>query len=110
MTLAFGPKYDAEGAYFEKASGSALVYGLDWSGWLTEAGGLTVSSSTWSGDAGITVTPSAISGGVTSALISGGTVGQTYWITNTIGASDSVQSDSASFRIVVVERKSLKAA
>lgn len=104
MTTQFGPLYDADGAYFEKVAGSDLVYGLDWSVWLPAS--VTVSSSAWSADSGITVESEGVAAGVALVTVSGGTAGQTYWLTNSVTLSDG-QDDSRSFRIKVIARRAI---
>lgn len=73
----------------EKAPGDTLDYGFDWNGstaaggpWL--ATGDTIATSTWTPASGINTSGAAISGAVTSVFISGGTLGSTYDVVNTI--------------------------
>lgn len=54
----------------EQRAGSKLDYGLDWSGWLAQAGGDTIVSSTWTASApGPILTDSLTSGTATSIWI-----------------------------------------
>ena len=57
-----------------------LVYGFDWVDWLAD--GDSIVTSTWAGEAGITIGASEIDGTETRVLISGGTDKENYRITN----------------------------
>jgi hypothetical protein len=67
--------------------GNVLDYSWDWSLWL--ASGDTIQTSTWTVPIGITqTTPNpSISGNVTTIWLTGGTVGQTYTVTNKVVTS-----------------------
>lgn len=58
-----------------------LDYGMDWRKWL---GGDTIASSTWSATAGITVGTDTFTNTMTTVWLSGGSVRQTYTVTNRI--------------------------
>lgn len=64
--------------------------GLNWSDWLIDINNdpLTISSSTWSGPAGVTIDGSEIDGSLTIVTVSGGTWDALYELTNTITASN----------------------
>lgn len=64
--------------------------GLNWADWLVDANGdpLTISTSTWSGPAGITIDSSEIDGTLAIVRVSGGTWDEIYELTNTIIASN----------------------
>lgn len=65
-----------------KDPSSILDYGVDWTDWLD---GDTISTSSWSvSPSGLTAISNTRNGGVTTVWLSGGTVGQTYQVTNTI--------------------------
>ncbi|MCB1890376.1 MAG: hypothetical protein KDH20_22410 [Rhodocyclaceae bacterium] len=104
-----GLQYDNLGAYIEKGSGAALIYGLDWSRWLLKAGGLSIAAHAWSAEAGITVDPvSVVDGNKSYVRVSGGTAGADYWLTCTITLSDTpAQTETRSFRVRVVDRRAL---
>jgi len=59
-----------------------LDYNIDWNDWLIN--GDTISSSSWTLSTGITLQSSSVTDGVTTAWISGGTLGTTYYATNRI--------------------------
>ncbi len=99
-----GPLYDDDGAYFEKAPAASLAYGINWTDWLPAS--TTIASSAWAADAGITAGSDVVASNVASVTVSGGTAGQTYWLTNTVTLSDG-QIDSRSFRIKVVARRAM---
>lgn len=65
--------------------------GISWADWLIDINGdsLTISSSVWSGPAGITIVDDDIDGSTTIVKVSGGTWGETYELSNTITASNS---------------------
>lgn len=92
--------HDASGYYKIKPAGSVLDYGHDFTDWLT--GSETILTSTWSASTGITLASPAINGAVTSTLISGGTTGVRYTITNTI--TTATRTDIRKFDILVKDR------
>jgi hypothetical protein len=92
---------------FYKDPDDTLDYGVNLSGWLET--GEEIDSSSWAVDTGITVgvdsyAPSA-SATQTKIWLSGGTVGETYELTNTI-TTDNVPPRiiERSFRVKVVEK------
>lgn len=84
---------------------SVLDYAVDWAskGWLAD--GETITNSTWAVPAGITQTVPApsIAAGKTTIWMTGGTVGETYRITNHITTSAGRQ-DKRSINIQVEDR------
>lgn len=56
-------------------------YSLDWTAWLA---GDSVATSQWAAQNGITVNTSAQVGAVMTVWLSGGTLGQSYLVTNRI--------------------------
>lgn len=81
-----------------------LDYSVDWSEWLPE--GDTLSDSDWEADDGITIEASPAPtnvDGVTTVWLSGGTVGQSYGVTNHIVTSAG-REDDRSITIRVRER------
>ena len=89
---------------FDHAPGASLDYGFDFAvdGWLDT--GETISSSTWTVTAGVTLTNDQIVAGVTSVFVSGGTSGATYYLINTI-ITDSVPPRTDSRQIVLSCRR-----
>jgi hypothetical protein len=69
---------------FVKDPEAMKSYGVDWSELLDE--GETISSSGWSAT-GLSLSSAQISGAVTSVMIAGGTLGQTYLVENNIQTS-----------------------
>lgn len=69
--------------YLTKDPAAVLVYGFNWSSWLSEAGA-AIASSNWSvtPSAGITITDLEHESGITKVRVAGGTLGQTYRLTN----------------------------
>ena len=59
-----------------------LDYSIDWSNWLPE--GDTISTSSWTADAGITTASAGHSTTATTVWVSGGTLGANYRVKNTI--------------------------
>lgn len=88
---------------FRKDPDEILKYGFDWSDWLDS--GVTISTSTWTVPDGLTSESGGEETGVdsTTVLISGGTDGSSYTVTNTIETSDG-QTGERSFIILVTER------
>ena len=70
-----------------KAAGATLDYGFLWIDWLEPDE--TVESSTWSVSEGVTLSNAQITedGKTTSVMVSGGSDGQRYKLTNTITTS-----------------------
>jgi len=65
-----------------KDPSSILDYGFDWTDWLA---GDTITTSAWSvSPAGLTAVTNSKNGGVTTVWLSGGTVGQTYQVVNSV--------------------------
>lgn len=82
---------------------AVLDYALDWSTWLAD--GETVTAATWVVPAGLTQSAPSPSHTGTSATIwvTGGTVGQSYRLTNHITTSQGRQ-DERSITLVVRDR------
>ena len=71
---------------FRKDPQATLDYHLDWSSWLET--GDTITASTWFLPAGLTQVVAAFSTSVATVWISGGTVGESYTVTNRITTAD----------------------
>ncbi len=84
---------------------AVLDYTIDWlsDGWLLS--GDTLSQSVWSADPGITIDSTSIDipNGKTVVWLSGGTVGHTYKVTNSITTTGG-RKDDRTLEIVVQER------
>ena len=75
---------DVTGTWIEKDPLDVLDYSFDWTDILATSGNDTNSSSVWGGDSGITIGASTGAGAVRTTIISGGSVGQSYAVTNKI--------------------------
>lgn len=69
---------------------ATLDYSIDWSEWL---GAATISTSIWEAPAGITIDSDANDPTTTTAVISGGTLSETYEVTNRITTSNGLTDD-----------------
>lgn len=85
---------------YTKDPAAVLDYGIDWSAWLdTDA----ISTSTWTVPSGITQDSSTSDTTTTTVWLSGGTVGQSYLVTNRI-TTTAGRTDERTIRIVVADR------
>ena len=73
---------DALGYYKEKYPSSNLDYGHDWSDWAEPAD--TIATSVWDVGVGLTKGLDGINGMLTYVMLSGGTGGTRYSVTNTV--------------------------
>ena len=71
--------------YFTKDPTAVLDYKFNWAAWL--ATGATISTSTWTVDDGITKDSDVKSATETVVWLSGGTLGESYRVTNKITTS-----------------------
>jgi hypothetical protein len=86
----------------QKTPGETLDYPLDYTEWLE---GATISSSSWAvTPTGPTISSPQITGNITSCLLAGGTVDQTYTLTNTITSSNG-KTRQVSRRIKIVSER-----
>lgn len=90
-------------ATFKKGDDETLDYGIDWSDILTDEG-VTISSSTWDVPAGLTEESNSSSSTGTSIVVSGGTVGELYTLTNIITTSGTPIFER-SINIIIVSNK-----
>lgn len=86
---------------FEKSPASVLDYSFDWSQWL-EAG-QTVATSSWTADTGMTIDSDTKTTTKTTAFVSGGIEGNSYFVSNTITTNDGL-TVKRSFLIKVIFR------
>jgi hypothetical protein len=87
---------------FDKDDDATLDYAIDWGEWL---GSDTISQSTWEAEEGITIAtdPAPSSDGTrTTVWLSGGTVGESYDVTNHI-VTAAGREDDRTIRIYVRE-------
>lgn len=85
---------------FVKPDGAVLDYKNDYADWLST--GDTVASSSWLVPAGITKDADAFDDTSTLIVLSGGTLGVTYEIINTITTADGL-TDERCFDIEIVD-------
>ena len=85
---------------------AVLDYGFDWGKyWLPE--GVTISDSSWVvSDESLTVETSAVSADnkQTMVILSGGSKGSVYKVTNKITLSDGIRKDDRTFELVIREK------
>lgn len=74
----------------DKVPNSKIDYGFDWTQWLN---GRTLTASTWSAPAGITIDANSFTSAWAIVRLSGGTAGQTYIVTNHITDSDTEEEE-----------------
>lgn len=74
---------------------SRIDYGFDWTNWL--ASGETISTSTWVLETGLTYVSDTTNGNITTVMISSGTIGYTYIITNRITTNEGRQEDRSMY-------------
>jgi hypothetical protein len=86
---------------FQKSPASVLDYSFDWSQWLES--GQTVATSSWSADTGLTIDSDTQSNTKTTAIVSGGVEGNSYFVSNTVVTNDGL-TVKRSFIIKVVFR------
>lgn len=100
-----GFSYDTLGPWIAKDPDAVTDYGIDWADWLAESTDPTdtLLTSAWSSDAGITTSAPQLDGTVASCLISGGSAGTTYTVTNRITTTNG-RTEDRSFRVKVAER------
>jgi hypothetical protein len=67
-----------------KAPTAVMPVVLDWSEWL---GSETISSSSWVVEAGLTISATQFTTTTTTAWLTGGVLGETYILTNTVVTS-----------------------
>ena len=94
-------------ATYKKGDQERLDYGFDWSALMT-AEGVEISSSVWTVPAGLTNEGEGSSSTATSITLSGGTIGESYLVTNEITTTSNGSTTlvfERSFYIVIVETK-----
>jgi hypothetical protein len=85
---------------YTKDDDAVLDYGFDWSEWL---GTDTIVSSVWTVPTGISQEAESETTTTTTVWLSGGTIGNTYTITNRI-VTTAGRTDERSLRVYVAER------
>ena len=97
------PSSDAVMTIYKKDPAAVLDYGFDWTDWLDSDLSELISTSTWTVSSGITKDSDSKADGITTIWLSGGTVGETYLITNRILTSAN-RTEDRSFKVKVGNR------
>jgi hypothetical protein len=104
-----GFKEDRVGVYIEKDSFAVLDYTLDWTNWLPvdeTISNVSIVVETIASDiAPLTLDLTTNTTMLTTAVLSGGTVGNIYNVAYNITTTPSTYKDSRNLRIKVVERQ-----
>lgn len=85
---------------FYKDPDSTLDYKIDWEDWLN---GDTISTSSWTAQTGLTVESDTRTTMSATVVVSGGTAGQNYTVTNEITTSGGL-TDQRSIKLFVRQR------
>jgi len=85
----------------QQAVGETLDWRVDWSTWL---GSDTISTSDWTADTGVTLGTESNTTTVATQFISGGAVGRSYQLTNTITTAGG-RTAKRTMTVAFVERK-----
>lgn len=83
-----------------KDPNAALDYAIDWHAWLS---GDTIATSTWTVPTGITKTSDTHDTTTATVWLSGGSVGQTYQLTNTITTAGG-RTDERTFQLTIQDK------
>lgn len=89
---------------YRKGDDETLIYGHDWSDWLDEILD-TILSSSWVVPEGLVAVMEQLSSTVTTIKVSGGTIGESYTLTNIITTATTGELAERSLRIRIVENK-----
>ncbi len=85
---------------YTKDPAAVLDYAVDWSAWL---GDDTITASTWTAAAGITIDSDTHTATVATVWLSGGTAGEKYAVVNHVTTAQGRQ-DERTLTIVVVNK------
>lgn len=88
----------------EKVPNAVLDYQLNWDKWLDTDE--TITASTWTVSAGITMSDSANTDRTATVILSGGTAGQPYTATNQVTTSGG-RTDERTLKIRVVAERDI---
>jgi hypothetical protein len=90
--------------HIDKDPNAQINYTWDWTSWLTRSGSTSISTTSVTPDTGITVVGSpAISSGLVTAVVSGGTLNGSYKLVCRINTNDGLIDE----RTIVVDVKEL---
>ena len=108
MTTLTGYEQDREGIFIRKSPADVLDYSIDWTDWLPSQDNIATTNftiSTVTGDASpLTLDSTSAGEQISTAYISGGTLGKLYTVTCTITTSANNLTVARQFRILVEER------
>lgn len=76
---------------YVKDPAAVLDYSINWTDWLPD--GDTITTSTWTADAGITMDSDSNTTTAATVWVSGGTVGESYNLVNHIVTADGREDD-----------------
>lgn len=107
MATLTGFRADRDGAYIDKDTEAVLDYSINWGDWMPTGDSVNTSTFTITAISGdtdaLTVNSSAISTNVCTAVISGGTAGNIYTVSNTIATNNNI-TERRHFRVCVKAR------
>lgn len=107
MATLTGFRADRDGAYIDKDTEAVLDYSINWSDWMPQGDSVNTSTFTVTAISGDTdalaVNSSAISTNVCTAVLSGGTAGNIYTVSNTIATNNNI-TERRHFRVCVKAR------
>ena len=88
---------------FDKDPNAVLDYTIDWTNWLDTFE--TITTSSWTTDAGLTIVSSSKTTNKSTVYLSGGTGGENYLVSNTIVTSSTpTRTDRRTIKIAVKTR------
>lgn|SRR5574337_623020 len=90
---------DDLGIYIVKSPETVIDYEFDWSDWVTGESVGAISTSVWEASAGLTVDSSLVVGNLAKVMISGGSLGFDYYLTNVVTAG--TKTDTATLRVKI---------
>ena len=89
-------------ARFVKDPDAVLDYGNNWAAWLSDVSD-TIATSTWAAETGITIDSETETTTAATVWLSGGTVGDSYDVTNSI-VTAAGRKDDRTITITIQER------
>ena len=82
---------------FTKDPDAILDYTVDWTDWLNDGTPDTIIASTWTAEAGITIDSDSNTLTTATVILSGGTLGEVYTVTNRIVTDQGLQDERSIF-------------
>lgn len=90
---------DDLGIYIVKSPETVIDFEFDWTDWIAGESVGAISTSVWGASTGLTVDSSSVVGNLAKVMISGGSLGFDYYLTNIVTAG--AKTDSAMVRVKV---------